>query len=66
MSELSCSVWQIQNLISEKCGEEFNTIHLNVAQFVAIAMGGDFNKVIGVKAHTVPVDSVIKDLREVD
>ena len=46
--------------------EEFNTIHLNVAQFVAIAMGGDFNKVIGVKAHTVPVDSVIKDLREVD
>ena len=33
---------------------------------VAIAMGGDFNKVIGVKAHTVPVDSVIKDLREVD
>ena len=55
-----------RNLISEKCGEEFNTIHLNVAQFVAIAMGGDFNKVIGVKAHTVPVDSVIKDLREVD
>ncbi len=55
-----------QNLISKKCGEEFNTIHLNVAQFVAIAMGGDFDEVIGAKAHTVPIDSVINDLREVD
>ena len=54
-----------QNLISKKCGVEFNTIHLNIAQFVAIAMGGDFNKVIGVKAHIAPIDSVIKDLEEV-
>ena len=55
-----------QNLISKKCGEEFNTIHLNVAQFVAIAMGGDFDEVIGAKAHTVPIDSVINDFREVE
>jgi heterodisulfide reductase subunit B len=29
-------------------------------------MGGDFDKVIGVKAHTVPIDSVIKELKEIE
>lgn len=55
-----------QNLISKELNEEFNIIHLNIAQFLAIAMGGDFNKVVGVQAHTVPIDSVIKDLKEVE
>ena len=53
-------------LISEREGREFKAINLNIAQFIAIAMGGDFDEVIGVKAHTVPVDSVIKDLKEVE
>ena len=44
---------------------QINAIHLNITQFLAIAMGGDFDKVIGVKAHTVPIDSVIKELKEV-
>jgi heterodisulfide reductase subunit B len=29
-------------------------------------MGGDLDKVIGQKAHTVPIDSVIKELKEVE
>ena len=54
-----------QPLISKREGREFKAIHLNIAQFIAIAMGGDFDKVIGVKAHTTPIKSVINDLREV-
>ncbi len=55
-----------QNLIAEKLNEEFKTIHLNIAQFIAIAMGGDFNSVIGTQAHTVPVESILNNLKEVE
>lgn len=51
-----------QNYISKEYGEEFNIIHLNIAQFLAIAMGADLNKVVGVQTHTVPVESKIKNL----
>ena len=53
-----------QPLISKREGRTFKAIHLNIAQFIAIAIGGDFDKVIGVKAHTVPINSIIKDLKE--
>ena len=55
-----------QHLIGERQGRKFRAIHLNIAQFIAIAMGGDLDKVIGAKAHTVPIDSVIKELKEVE
>lgn len=48
-----------QNLISEKTGEEFKTIHLNIAQFIAIAMGADWNSVVGTQTHTIPIESMI-------
>ena len=48
-----------QNLIAEKSGEDFKTIHLNIAQFLAIVMGADFNKVVGTQTHTIPVESII-------
>ncbi|MCQ2972320.1 MAG: CoB--CoM heterodisulfide reductase iron-sulfur subunit B family protein [archaeon] len=51
-----------QNYIDDDC----KTIHLNIAQFIAIAMGADFNKVIGAKAHTVPIESILTDLKEVE
>lgn len=56
-----------QNLISKKYGEEFKTIHLNIAQFIAIAMGANFNKVVGTQTHTIPVESIInpKELMKV-
>jgi len=54
-----------QHLISKRENRNFHAIHLNVAQFIALAMGGDLNKIIGVKAHTVPINSVIKELKEV-
>lgn len=53
-----------QDLISKENNEEFNTIHLNIAQFIAIIMGADFNTVVGVQAHTVPVESKLTNLKE--
>ena len=55
-----------QHLISKRENKNYKAIHLNIAQFIAIVMGGDFNKVIGVKSHTVPIDSIIKELKEVE
>ncbi|SFL67097.1 heterodisulfide reductase subunit B [Methanobrevibacter olleyae] len=54
-----------QDLISRREGRKFNAIHLNISQFIAIVIGADFEEVIGVQAHTVPIDSVIKDLVEI-
>lgn len=51
-----------QGLIDKDC----DIIHLNIAQFIAIAMGADFNSVVGVKAHTVPIESKLNNLREVE
>ena len=55
-----------QHLISKRENKNYKAIHLNIAQFIAIVMCGDFNKVIGVKSHTVPIDSIIKELKEVE
>ncbi|MDO5848725.1 MAG: ferredoxin:CoB-CoM heterodisulfide reductase subunit HdrB [Methanobrevibacter sp.] len=53
-----------QNLIGENIGEDFDMIHLNISQFLAIVMGADFRKVIGTQTHTVPVESKLTDLKE--
>lgn len=40
--------------------KDYKTIHLNIAQFIAFAMGADLNKVIGSKTHTVPLEPVLE------
>lgn len=57
-----------QNFISKESGEDFKTIHLNIAQFIAIAMGADWNKVVGTQTHSIPIESVIdiESLEEID
>lgn len=44
-------------------GDDYKTIHLNIAQFIAIVMGADLDKVVGKKAHTVPIESVIREVK---
>ena len=44
----------------------FKAIHLNISQFIAIAMGADWESVVGVQAHTSKIDSVITELKEVE
>lgn len=55
-----------QPLISKREGREFKAIHLNISQFIAIAMGADWESVVGVQAHTSKIDSVITELKEVE
>lgn len=52
-----------QNLISKNTGEDFDIIHLNIAQFIAIVMGADLNRIVGVQTHTVPVEPKLKDVK---
>ncbi|MDL2246736.1 CoB--CoM heterodisulfide reductase iron-sulfur subunit B family protein [Methanobrevibacter sp. OttesenSCG-928-K11] len=51
-----------QNYISNDKNDEFKTIHLNIAQFIALAMGADPYKVVGIQTHTVPVEDIVNKL----
>lgn len=51
-----------QPVIEEKLEEKFNMFHLNISQFLALAMGADPYKVVGVQTHTVPLEPLLKRL----
>lgn len=55
-----------QNLTGEKFNEDFNIANLNVAQFIALAMGADPYKVVGIQTHTIPVEPIINGLKNLD
>jgi heterodisulfide reductase subunit B len=52
-----------QPAIEKKLETEFNIFHLNIAQFIALAMGADPYSVLGIQTHTVPVAPLIKQLK---
>ena len=54
-----------QNLTGKKFNEDFNIANLNVAQFIALAMGADPYKVVGIQTHTIPVEPIVKGLKEI-
>nr|WP_319372634.1 ferredoxin:CoB-CoM heterodisulfide reductase subunit HdrB [uncultured Methanobacterium sp.] len=51
-----------QPVIEKKLGEKFNIFHLNISQFLALNMGADPYKVLGIQTHTVPVEPLLKKL----
>jgi heterodisulfide reductase subunit B len=53
-----------QESIGKSLGTEFNIICLNISQFVALALGADPYKVLGVQTHTVPVDKVLDKIKQ--
>jgi heterodisulfide reductase subunit B len=52
-----------QPKIEEMLDTKFNIVHLNIPQFIALAMGADPYKVIGVQTHTVPVDPILEKIK---
>ena len=44
-------------------GEKLDIINLNIAQFLAIAMGADPYNVVGIQTHTVPVEPLFDRLK---
>ena len=55
-----------QKSIGESMGIEFNIMCLNISQFVAIALGADLYKVVGIQTHTVPVEPILKKLKQIN
>jgi heterodisulfide reductase subunit B len=53
-----------QPYIGEKLDTEFNIYHLNIAQFIALAMGADPYNIVGIQTHTVPIEPLLKDLKQ--
>ena len=53
-----------QKYVSKESEEEFNVIHLNIAQFIALGMGADPYKVVGIQTHTCKVEPFVEKLKE--
>lgn len=53
-----------QEAIGKSLETEFNITCLNISQFLALALGADPYKVLGVQTHTVSVDPIIKKLKQ--
>ncbi len=51
-----------QPYIEEKLETEFNISHLNIAQFIALALGADPYNVLGIQTHTVPIEPLLTRL----
>ena len=51
-----------QPVIEKKQDVKFNIFHLNIAQFLALNMGADPYRVLGIQTHTVPVEPLLKKL----
>ena len=51
-----------QSYIEEKLGIEYNIAHLNIAQFIALALGANPYSVIGIQTHTVPIEPLLTKL----
>jgi len=55
-----------QKVIGKSLGVEFNIICLNISQFVALALGADPYTVVGVQTHTVPVEPILKEIKQIN
>ncbi len=55
-----------QESIGKSLGIDFNIVCLNISQFVALALGADPYNVLGVQTHAVPVDPIIKKIKQIN
>ncbi len=54
-----------QPAIEKRLNTQFNLVHLNISQFLALALGADPYKIVGVQTHTVPLDPILKEIEEI-
>jgi len=55
-----------QKVIGESLGTEFNIICLNISQFLALALGADPYKEVGIQTHTVPVEPIFNKIKQIN
>jgi heterodisulfide reductase subunit B len=53
-----------QPVIEKNLNTKFDLVHLNIAQFLALVMGADPYKVVGVQTHTVPLDNILERINQ--
>ena len=53
-----------QPYIEEKLETKYNIFHLNISQFIALALGADPYKILGIQTHTVPIEPLLERLKE--
>lgn len=52
-----------QPTIENRLKTQLNLVHLNISQFLALFLGADPYHVAGVQTHTVPVESLLKEIQ---
>ena len=55
-----------QKTIGESLGVEFNIICLNISQFLALALGADPYKVVGIQTHTTSVEPILNKIEQIN
>ena len=55
---------RFQPAVERKYNTKLNIANLSIAQMIAIGMGGDPYKVAGIQTHTVPVEPILKKLKD--
>ena len=51
-----------QPFIEEMINENFGIFHLNISQLIALALGADPYKVVGIQTHSVSLEPLLKRL----
>ena len=54
-----------QPVIEKKLNTEFLLMHLNISQFLALALGAHPYQVVGVQTHTVPLNPVLNEINRI-
>jgi heterodisulfide reductase subunit B len=52
-----------QPYLSKELNTEFNIFHINIVQLIALVMGGDPYKTVGIQTHTVPLEPLIDRIK---
>lgn len=53
-----------QDKIAEEHDTEINTYHLNIAQFIALALGADPYKTVGIQTHSVKLEPFVEKINK--
>ena len=51
-----------QDIISKRTGHDYNFVHLNMSQLIALYMDADVYKEVGIQTHSVPVEPLLEKL----
>ncbi|KKG73095.1 hypothetical protein [Methanosarcina mazei] len=56
----NCNIHTTATSLLKEFGVEYDMVHMNIAQFVALSMGADPYKVCGFQTHSVPLECFLE------